>query len=266
MIDSSARARVDRHIVAAEARCYRAISGGSFEITPDWMRGFSGLQSPIFNIFQPISAAGLSDDILADTAAFFSSKQVLYTVELVHDRFPEGLDFLDQRRYQSLPPQPAMFLRNISGNTDLQLNPAVQVERVRTVPSLTAFCTLLHQVFDFPLSDMIRFYPVGHLGGETKDVIRHYLAFLDEQPVGAGTVICLENVAGIRNVCTVDQYRQRGVATTLLFHMLSDAGQRGCRLSILYSTPQAYKFFNKFGFEIYTQRQWFLPPGIDYQD
>jgi hypothetical protein len=196
---------------------------------------------------------------LADTAAFFMDKQVYYSVELVHDHFPEGPDYLDQRGYQSLPPQPAMVLQELS--TSVQINPAVEVEAVRTVPSLTAFCTLLHRVFDFPLVDMVKLAPVNHLKSET---IHHYLAFLDEQPVSAGTLVCAGEVASLWNVCTVDEFRQRGVATTLLCRMLDDARENGCQLSMLYSTPQAYQLFSKFGFDIYTQRQWFLPPGIDY--
>jgi predicted GNAT family acetyltransferase len=124
----------------------------------------------------------------------------------------------------------------------------------------------LHQVFDFPLLDMVKFFPVAHLEGEIKNIIRHYLAFVDEQPVGAGTTICLEGVVSIWSVCTIDKYRGQGVATTLMHHMLGDAVENNCHLAMLYSTPHAYHLFNKLGFEIYTQRQWFLPPGLDYQD
>ncbi|MBN1217538.1 MAG: GNAT family N-acetyltransferase [Anaerolineae bacterium] len=266
MIDSSTRTRLDQHIVAAQAIRYRTISGGVFEIMPHWIRGFSGLPSPVFNIFQPLVPAGLNDDLLADTAAFFFSKEVLYSIELVHDRLPQGPDFLDQRGYQSLPPQPAMALPNPSARIDVRGNPTVEVERIKTVPSLTAFCTLLHQIFDFSLKDIVRFYPVAHLEGETKKIIRHYLAFVNEQPVGGGTTICLENIVSIWNVCTLDQYRQQGVATTLVNYMLNEAIDSHCQLAMLYSTPQAFRLFNKLGFEIYTQRQWFLPPGLDYSE
>ncbi|MBN1993940.1 MAG: GNAT family N-acetyltransferase [Anaerolineae bacterium] len=266
MIDSSIRAKLDQHLVAAYAIRYRTILGGIFERMPAWLRGYSGLKFPTFNIFQPLFPTALNDDLLADTAAFFSSHEVLYTIELVHDRLPEGPDFLDQRRYQSLPPQPAMFLPNLPAKNNLFLNLDINTERVQTVPSLTAFCTLQHQVFDFPLPDMVKLFPVAHLEGQAKNIMRHYLAFLDEQPVGAGTTICLENVVSIWNVCTSDQYRGRGVATILVHSMLKDALESGCSTAMLYSTPQAYHLFNKLGFEIYTQRQWFLPPDLDYQD
>lgn len=261
-MDPAVRSKLDQHILAAEAELYGTISGGIFEITPAWARGYSGLRWPHFNVFLPLTQKGLTDDNLADAAAFFVDRRVYYSVELVHDRFPEGPDFLDKRGYQALPPQPAMVLEQFP--TDIRPNVDVTIEIVKTVPALTAFCTVMHGVFDFPLEDMIKRTPVKQLKSE---MVQHYLAFMDEKPVGAGTIVGSGDVITIRDLATIDSYRQCGVGTTLLYQMLSDAREkRRWNLAALYATPQAYHLFNKFGFEIYTQRQWFLPPGIDYDD
>lgn len=261
-MDPAVRSKLEQHILAAEAELYGTISGGIFEITPAWARGYSGLRWPHFNVFLPLSQKGLTDDNLADAAAFFVDRRVYYSVELVHDRFPEGPDYLDKRGYQALPPQPAMVLEEFP--VDVRPNFDVTIESVKTVPALTAFCTVLHEVFDFPLEDMIKRTSVKQL---KSDMVQHYLAFMDEKPVGAGTIVWSGEVITIRDLATIDSYRQCGVGTTLLYQMLSDAQQqRPWNLAALYATPQAYHFFNKFGFEIYTQRQWFLPPGIDYDD
>ena len=261
MIDPAIRSRLEQHVIAAQAVRFRTIAGGIFEVAADWARGFSGLRWPSLNVFLPRTSAGLTDDTLADTAAFFGDRKVHYSIELVHDRFPDGPDFLDERRYQAFPPQPAMLLQTLPEH--IQPNQEVQIELVQTVPSLTAFNTILHQVFDFPLSDMSKLYPVYHL---KNDAIQHYLGFVNEQPVGAGTVICTEGAASIWNLCTIDSYRKHGVAATLLLRLLRSARERQCPLVTLYSTAQAFNLFSRFGFEIYTQRQWFLPPGIDYAD
>ncbi len=259
MIDTATRAALDRHMIAALAILYRTIPGGTFEIMPDWVRGYSGLPWPNYNIFLPLKPIALSDDSLADADAFFTAQEVRYAIELIHDRFPEGLEFLGRRRYESLPPQPAMILQDFPVNPPINLK--VEIEPVRTVPALTAFYTTLERVFDFPVADAAKLYPVIHVKNE---VIYHYLAFLDEQPVGVGTIICVEDVASIWNLCTLDSYRRQGVATTLLHAMLSEAQRNYCRVAMLYATPHAFHMFSHFGFEIYTQRQWFLPPGVDY--
>ncbi len=260
-MDSITRTRLDQHIIAAYALKYRTNTSGLYEMMPDWVRGFSGLQLPTSNIFLPRTPEGLSDETLADTAAFYSSVNVLYAIEIIHDRFPEGPEFLTRRNYQSLPPQLAMVLETLPQS----INPSdtICIEYIKTVPALAAFCTILHAVFDFSTSDMLKLYSVAQI----KDGrVKHYLAFLNEKPVGAGTMIMAEGIVSILNLCTLDSYRRRGIATNLLNYMLVNAHQQGCELAMLYSTAQAYQLFNNFGFEIYTQRQWFLPPNIDYEE
>jgi predicted GNAT family N-acyltransferase len=260
-MDETTRTKLDKHNIAAQAMFYRNIEKGLFEIMPDWVRGVSNVQIPSFNTFMPLTEAGLDDEVLADTAAFFFSRRLIYTVELIHDRFPHGPDSLTKRGYQSLPPQPAMFLPALP--KDVKLNKMVNIERVKTVPSHTAFYTILQAVFDFELHDVIKLFPVTHLSEQSMYYMRHYLAFIDEQPVAVGTVICKDGVATVRNVCTTDQYRHQGIARTLLYTMLSETNQDGHHLAMLYATAHSYHLFQKFGFEIYTQQQWFLPPDIN---
>jgi ribosomal protein S18 acetylase RimI-like enzyme len=255
------RTRLNQHLIAAQTLLFRSISGGLFELMPTWVRGYSGLELPIFNIFMPTTPAGLSDDTLADTAAFFFSRQSMYAVEIMHDLIPEGPDFLYQRHYTPLPPQPAMVLRNLP--TSLSPTGSITVCRVTTVPELTAFCSIQNNVFDFDLRDLRKRFPVHHL---KEDRISHYLAFIDEQPVATGSFICTDGVASLWNVCTIDTFRRQGAATAVLQQMLVDIWQRGGKLAMLYATAQAFHFFSKFGFTIYSQRQWFLPPSIDFAD
>jgi Acetyltransferase (GNAT) domain len=264
MIQPLIRTQLDQHIIAAQAKLYRAVAGGSFEITSHWGRGYSGLQNPAFNIFLPMTSEGLTDETLADTAAFFSSRETVYAIELIHDRFPYGPDYLNQRRYQPLPPQPAMYITAPPNNAPAPLE--ITVERVSTVPALTAFCSLMHDVFDFPLTDLIKLYSAAQLKDDLKNVIRHYLAFVDEKPVGAGTIICINGAASIWNLCTLDEYRRQRVATTMLHSMLSGAAESDCALTMLYATPIAYNLFNKMGFDLFAQRQWFLPPELNYEE
>ena len=261
MIDPAIRARIDQHVITAQAILYRKISSSFFEIKSDWVRAYSALPLPAFNFFLPLTPKGLTDDTLADTAAFFRSREALYYIELVHDRFPHGPTYLTRLDYESLPPQLAMYLYPLPQESPI--NREVSVERIATVPSLTAFHILLNSVFDFPIQGLVKLFPVAQLKDQA---VQHYLAFLDEQPVGAGTLVFTDETASIWNMCTIDKYRLRGVATTLLHHMVCDADKRNCDLMMLYSTAQAYQLYSKYGFEIYTQRQWFLPPGLDYED
>jgi ribosomal protein S18 acetylase RimI-like enzyme len=145
-------------------------------------------------------------------------------------------------------------------------NPRVKIERVHNVPNHTAFYTTLHAVFDFDLADVIKLFPILHLNRSYYPTIRHYLAFIDEQPAAAGTIICKDGGVSVYNLCTLDAYRRQGIATSLLYAMLQEAQRDEFNLAMVYATAQAYHLLTQFGFKIYTQRQWFLPPGLDYGD
>ncbi|MDM8518769.1 GNAT family N-acetyltransferase [Anaerolineales bacterium HSG6] len=263
-MDPTIRTKLDNHIIAAQALFYRAMENGLFEILPDWVRGKSGVQIPSFNIFMPLNENGLDDEVFADTAAFFNSQRVVYAIELIHDHLPHGPDYLNKRRYQPLPPQPAMLMSELP--TNLKQNAKVRIERVKTVPAHTAFYTTLHAVFDYNIDDVVQLFPVRHLNENQIHTIRHYLAFVDDQPVGTGSIICKHGVASVWNLCTIDAYRRQGIANTLLYTMLNEANKDGYDLAMLYATAQSYQLFNQFGFDIFTQRQWFLPPSIQYAD
>lgn len=259
-MDSVLRTRLEKHIISAQAKIFRSIAGGSFELLPDWARGYSGLSIPTFNIFMPRRPIGLTDETLADTAAFFSSSDTLYAIELIHDQMPHGPDFLVERRYVPLPPQPAMVLRKLP---NLPPPPAqISVMPVTTVPGLTAFCSLQNAVFDFSFGDLRQLFPVSQL---KDNKISHYLAFFNEQPVAAGSLVCADGLASIWNLGTLDQFRRQGIAYYLLQHLLAEAAQQNCDGVMVYSSAQAYRFFNRMGFEIFTQRQWFLPQNIEYE-
>jgi N-acetylglutamate synthase-like GNAT family acetyltransferase len=257
------RSLLYKHIITTRATLFRTVVGGLFELMPTWARGYTGLQLPVFNLFIPLTPDGLTDETLADTAAFFYSRSSLYAVEMMFDLVPEGANFLNERRYTPLPPQPAMVLGQdaLRDHALSKVSSDIQVEAVSTVPHLTAFCSLQQQVFDFDPQDMLKRFPVTQL---RDDKITHFLAFHQEEPVGAGTLVCAGGVASLWHVGTPDEHRHRGVATSLVKQMLSVAFRQECRSVMVFSTAQAYSFFGGLGFEIFSQRQWFLPESIEY--
>lgn len=256
-MDETLRARLDDHVIAAQARLTQAVAGAKFEITRIYARQYTGSNLPNFNLFIPLNSDGLADEVLADTAAFFASRRVLYAVALDEHRVPDGVSFLSERRYQALPPQPTMALSRLP--TSYETRQDIVIERVGTVASLSAFYTLIHRVFDFPLVETRNLFPVAQL---KDDAVRHYLVFCEDQPAATGTVVYLGSIASVWNMCTLDNYRRRGIASTLLRHMLWEAAESGCQHSMLYSTPMGYSLYERLGYHIFSQRQWFLPPDV----
>jgi GNAT superfamily N-acetyltransferase len=79
-----------------------------------------------------------------------------------------------------------------------------------------------------------------------------YLAWLDGQPAGAGTLALHAGVAELFGASTRPRFRGRGVQTALLAARLADAARAGCDLATVHTEPGAASQRNveRFGFRL----------------
>jgi GNAT superfamily N-acetyltransferase len=247
--------RLDTHILKAHRHLYQSVEGGVFERTDDWVRGFTGSTISTFNILLLLRSQALTDDLLSDTAAYFNEQGVPHVVAFDEHWFSGGTNFLHTRSYQPLPPLPGMVL--LGPPRRLRPHPDLVVEQVETVARLSEYCRLISELFGLPLTETIHLFSVNQLQNEA---IRHYVGYVDEVPVVAGTAVLTEGIVSVWNVATHDVVRRQRVATALMERLLGDAWDDGCDASLLYSTPMAYSLYQRLGYELYTQRRCFLPP------
>lgn len=249
--------RLDEHVLEAHRHLCQSVDGGTFERTEDWARWYTGSTIATFNVLSLLKSEALTDDLLADAAAYFNERRVPHAVAFDEHWLPHGANSLHIRRYQPLPPQPGMVL--LGTPRRLPSHPDLVVESVQTVAAMRAFCALLSEMFGLSLTQTTCLFPISQLGDTA---IQHYLGYLDDVLVAVATAILAKGVVSVWNVATRDDVRRRGVATALMYRLLWDAYDADCDLSMLYASPMAYPLYQKLGYELYTQRRWFLPPGV----
>lgn len=89
----------------------------------------------------------------------------------------------------------------------------------------------------------------------------HFLAYIDNNPVGCASVIYEAGVAGIYNVGTLPDYRHRGIATSLMASCMLDAIEKGYQYSILHSSEKGKKVYTRLGYEdFFTFKRYLLRP------
>lgn len=257
-MDVNQQARLEAHAIQAQMILIETSQEGEVERNPDYVLGYTGTALPSFNTFIPMTLTGLTDETLADASAFFSSRHTLYSISLEEHRVPDGTEYLSKRRYQPLPPQPIMIRNNLPEY--VESSNGLMVEKIATVPSMTAFYSVLEAVFDYTPEEAMLLFPITQL---QEQQVSHFAGFIDGVPVTVATAVQAEDVVSIWHLSTLDDHRRHGYASTLIEHILVDAQQMGCDASLIYASPMSFTLFGNLDYKLHAMRQLFLPQELE---
>ena len=83
----------------------------------------------------------------------------------------------------------------------------------------------------------------------------NFIAYWGSRPAGAGMLFCRGGMGGIYNMCTLPEFRGRGVATAILAACIAEAQRRGCTQVGLTPTAMGRPLYERLGFrEVYQER------------
>jgi len=81
--------------------------------------------------------------------------------------------------------------------------------------------------------------------------LQHYVGYLNGKPAVCASLFLGVGVAGLFNVTTFPEFRQRGLGGAITLYALIDAQKRGYRITVLGSSAMAHSLYSKFGFADY---------------
>lgn len=135
---------------------------------------------------------------------------------------------------------------------DVPAAPGLRIERVRDNAQLDTWAQTL--AVDFgegaPEANWVRdMYRVIGLGDDVP--LRHYLGWLDDEPVATATLFLGAGVAGIFFVMTVPQARRRGIGAAITLAALREGRELGYHVGVLGASEAGTKLYERLGFETY---------------
>jgi len=162
-------------------------------------------------------------------------------------------------------------------NPEIELGMYADISKISKVPS----CEILKisQVTDLVLlSDFIRVYK-KLIPADGKAIERFYLSaapfilekqsplklfvgYVDQQPVATGALFLHAEVAGVWDVTTLPDFRNQGIATNIVRHMLFYAHDvHNYRFGVLTATKSGESVYRKLGFQKLKEFFVFNVPG-----
>ena len=116
--------------------------------------------------------------------------------------------------------------------------------------NLDDWITPLVEAFESTL-ELCTQYAASHARAISKDAnFHHFTAYENNHPVSSITLSVNEHNARIDDVGTLPAYQNKGYATALMNHALSEAQKMGCTHCFLEASDQGLSVYEKIGFQL----------------
>lgn len=123
----------------------------------------------------------------------------------------------------------------------------LRVERLTEVDELTVWAQTLGRGFGEGVKEAEWVASVYRRLG-VADPWRHYVGYLEDEPVATATVFLAAGVAGLYFVMTVPEARRRGIGAAITAAVLREARDSGLEYAVLGSSPSGHSVYAGLGF------------------
>ena len=135
---------------------------------------------------------------------------------------------------------------------EVSVPPGLVIQRVADIETMKKWCHVLCVGFEIPdfvgeaFLDLFR-----SIGFDSQSTVRHYVGWLNDEPVSASSMFLGAGVAGIYCVATVPEARKRGVGSATTLMPLHEARMLGYQTGILHSSHMGVNVYHGLGFREY---------------
>lgn len=209
------------------------------------------------------ATAQTADDLIADVTRHFHEKGLPAAIYVSPACTPRDLPkLLRERGFREQTEEEAWLVAGDLPHFALPApQPGIAVERITRREILT-FAEVFMAAFEYPI-DWAPF--LAELLEPSMELTntRHYLAFVDGQPVGTLSLLYHEGFGVLGSAGVLRAYREQGAATNMGVRAICDARESGVKTAMLQTKPDAWleRYLRHAGFHRMFTRSCFV---LDY--
>jgi ribosomal protein S18 acetylase RimI-like enzyme len=246
-------------LARATADGFRSLAVGVDSGSADDVGGaicwYSTSYVPLFNGAGLFDVDLFNEDTLVAISGYFKARERPYSLVTLDALVPDASERLRRLGCYELEASPAMWLGGMP-NMWGEAPAGAWVSHVQTPSELQSYRDILSAVFGISereinliMSDKVLDVPY----------VRHYLGWLNGEPVATTSLVLAGDLAGIWNVGTLHEYRRQGAAAGLVRRAIADAIEAGYERSMLLSSPEGYRLYERLGYVTATTVRMFVP-------
>ncbi len=209
------------------------------------------------NTFNGVVRAQLSeanvDRVIDEIAQRFRERSVPHLWFLNVDSRPTHLaQRLEAHGWERLAEGVGMAIDLSAEASPLRPLPDLTLERAKDEEGVALWGTF-HRYLENDQRDEPRERLYTSLGLSGDQPLCHYLARVNDEPVGALSLFLGQEAAGIYNVEVADHWQRRGVGTAMTRAVLEEARLLGARLGVVAPTRESRSMYEHLGFVLHRQ-------------
>lgn len=126
----------------------------------------------------------------------------------------------------------------------------MKIKEVLNLEELKTWTDVLVKSFEFPIFS--KSYKKYFINAGLKNLDFHYyLGFFNGTPVASSILYKGDGAGGIFYIGTLHEARGKGIAKTMVYHLLNEAKNKGYAISVLQASEMGYPLYKKIGFKEY---------------
>lgn len=242
---------------------FRLLSHGGMTdmiVKQSWMRWNTPVSHPWFRgMLCRNPTTSLDADLVRDTIAYFSSHHVANFTWWFAPALPIHAwnTLLEPFNLCYDDHIPGMALELTGWQADQKPLPGFSIQGVEDAETLKTWVRTFVSGFELPSSNEEGLFNL------LKDIglglpLRHYLGFLQDQPVATSSLFLSEESAGVMFVSTLPSTRGRGFGSALTRAALLDARELGHKMGILQSSRAGFPVYQRLGFRQVCNMEYYL--------
>ncbi|MCB1112386.1 MAG: GNAT family N-acetyltransferase [Chlamydiales bacterium] len=208
----------------------------------------SGIPHPLFNgVLRTQLQMNIVSKRIEEAIAQFQRRGLPFSWWVCEKSRPQNLvHHLENHGFVFSGSFPALVWNDEGEPQQLERPDNLSIIPVSDMEMMRQWAEVFSQVFDLP-KEIASDYSALFVRGTPKP-FRHFIAFIDDEPVATATLFFQPRLASIYNIAVVPKFRHQGVAAALAHHLICHARRVHCSSVMLQAASNHIERFMMMGF------------------